>query len=79
MTISMMEHANGMVLPKCSICGKDVFSKDVASMHHMRVQPNSRLEVMPHGLDCNLIGDGLRQGDYTCSSCLHQSNNQTVP
>lgn len=79
MTISMMEHRAGTVLPKCSKCGKDVFCRDVSSMQRLQVLPDRGIEVMPRGLETTLVGLGLRRDDFTCSACLVESNLNTVP
>ncbi len=79
MTISMMEHRAGTVLPRCSKCGKDVFCRDVSSMHGLQVLPDRGIEVMPQNLGNDLVGLGLRQNDFTCTACLHESNQATVP
>ena len=75
----MMEHATGMVLPRCNTCGKDVFCRDVFSMQEMQVQPNSGIEIMPLGLGHDLVGQGLRQNDFTCSACLLEVNRNLIP
>lgn len=79
MTISMMEHRAGTILPRCNKCGKDVFCRDLSSMQRLHVQPDRGIEVMPMGLDNDLVGLGLRRDDFTCSACLHESNLNTVP
>ena len=79
MTISMMEHRAGMVLPRCSKCGKDVFCRDLSSMQRLYVQPDRGIEVMPLNLGNDLVGHGLRQDDFTCTACLLESNQATVP
>ncbi len=79
MSITMMEHATGMALPRCAICGKDVFCRDVSSMQEVQVQANSGMQIAPHGLNCDLVGDGLRRDDFTCSTCLRAANLTTTP
>lgn len=79
MTISMMEHRAGTVLPRCSKCGKDVFCRDVSSMHGLHVQPDRGFEVMPLNLGTDLVGLGLMRDDFTCSACLHESSKANVP
>ena len=79
MTISMMEHRTGMVLPKCQKCGKDLFCRDVSSMQRLQILPNRGIEVRPLDLENDLVGQGLRRDDFTCSACLHESNLNTVP
>ena len=78
MTISMMEHRAGTVQPRCNKCGKDVFCRDLSSMQRLYVQPDRGIEVMPLDLGNDLVG-GLRQNDFTCSACLHESNQANVP
>ena len=79
MTISMMEHRAGTVLPRCSKCGKDVFCRDLSSMQRLHVQPDRGIEVMPLNLGNDLVSHGLRQNDFTCIACLLESNQATVP
>ena len=79
MTISMMEHRAGTVLPRCSKCGKDVFCRDLSSMQRLHVQPDRGIEVMPLNLGNDLVGHGLRRNDFTCTACLLESNQASVP
>ena len=79
MTISMMEHRAGTVQPRCNKCGKDVFCRDLSSMQRLYVQPDRGIEVMPLDLGNDLVGHGLRQNDFTCTACLLESNQATVP
>ena len=79
MSISMLEHANGMLLPRCNRCGRDVFSRDLSSMKALHTNAGIGIEIMPHGLNCDLIGQGLRQNDFTCSNCLRESNLDALP
>ncbi len=79
MSITMTEQPTGMVLPRCSKCGKDVFCRDISSEQELTVNSSSSIEVMPLRLGNNLVGQGLRQDDFTCSACLLEANRNLIP
>ena len=73
MGITMIPQPSGMLLPRCTVCGKDLFSRDVLSQMRLRHSPPGGLDLTPVGLHRDLIGGGLRRDDITCSSCLQAS------
>ena len=73
MGVTMIPQPSGMVLPRCGLCGKDIFCRDMVSQQEITHREHQGLEVMPLGLGHNLVGRGLRQDDFTCSSCLQAS------
>ncbi len=70
MSITMIPQPSGMVLPRCAVCGKDIFCKDMATDQQLSSQPNGDIRIKPLSLPLSLVGQGLGSDDLTCSSCL---------
>lgn len=71
MSITMIPQPTGMVLPRCSRCGRGTMCREVVSLHELSVR-HEVIEVRPPRLGSELVGTGLRADDLTCSSCLAQ-------
>lgn len=74
MSITMIPQPSGMVLPRCGVCGKDIFCRDMVSQQEITYREHQGLQVMPLNMGHDLVGRGLRQDDFTCSACLRQSS-----
>ena len=79
MSITMIPQPSGMVLPKCSICGKDIFCRNILSIQELIAHPNDGIEVKPVGLGYDLVGQGLSGDNLTCSACLPVSGLNRAP
>ena len=79
MSITMIPQPTGMVLPRCGICGKDIFCRNILSLQEVIAHPNDGIEIIPVGLGYDLVGQGLSGEDLTCSACLHVSSLNRAP
>ena len=72
MSITMIPQPTGMALPRCGVCGKDIFCKDVLSQQEISNYPYGSLHLEPRNLAYDLVGHGLSSDNLTCSHCLQQ-------